>query len=190
MKILAGLCLIATLVHVPARAADVEVCFDYGCSRKAAVRVGPEALEIAREAVAAAPDAATERHRVAAAVASLYAIAAQQSPIWRDLPRNPIDERHLEGAMDCIDHSTNTDTFLHLLDSVGALRFHRPGGRALRFAFLVFGEHWTATLVEKEGGASYAIDTWFGTPGETPAVVGLERWRAGFDPDHERAASR
>ena len=190
MKALRVLWLAVLLAQAPARAADVEICFDYGCSNRAVVQVGREALEIAREAIAAAPDAAAERHRVAAALASLYAIAAQQSVIWRDLPRNPIDERHLEGAMDCIDHSTNTDTFLRLLDSVGALRFHRPGARAQRFAFLVFGEHWTATLVETESGASYAIDTWFGTPGETPAVVGLERWRGGFDPDHERAAAR
>jgi hypothetical protein len=120
----------------------------------------------------------------------MYTIAAAQTPIWRDRARNGMDERHLEGAMDCIDHSTNSDAFVQLLWDKGLLRHHHPGVREVRFAFLMFGEHWAATLVETATGARFAVDSWFFDPGFPAAVVALERWKAGFDPDHKIEAAR
>lgn len=182
------LLLLLALSALPVRAAEVAVCYDYGCSHSATVSFGAAELGEWRELMSRAADAADERRLVAIVIGRMYETAGRQSPIWRDLPRNTIDERHLEGAMDCIDHSTNTDAFLRLLDREGALRFHVPGPRGMRFAFLVFGEHWTATLIERDGGARHAVDSWFFAPGTPPAVVGFERWRAGYDPEHGQAA--
>lgn len=173
-----------------ARAVEVEVCFDYSCHRQARASFGASDLAALGALLAGAADAAAERAAVAEAVGRMYAIAARQTPIWRDRGRNHPDERHLEGAMDCIDHSTNTEAFLRLLWSEGLLRHHAPGERRHRFAFLVFGEHWTATLIENASGAAFAVDSWFHDPGLPAEVVSLQRWRAGYDPDAELGASR
>ncbi len=171
-------------------AAELEVCYDYGCLRQARVVFSDADLAALRAMLEPAADAPAERMLVAQAVGRMYALAALQSPIWRDRARNSMDERHLDGAMDCIDHSTNTDRFLHLLEDAGALRFHAAAGRSHRFAFLVFGEHWTATIVEIASQARFAVDSWFFEPGEPALVVGLERWRAGYDPASGLRAER
>lgn len=180
----------ALALSLGAPAAELEVCYDYGCYRQARVTFSDNDLAALRALLEPAVDAAAERALVAQAVGRMYALAALQSPIWRDRARNTMDERHLDGAMDCIDHSTNSERFLHLLEDAGALRFHAAGGRRHRYAFLVFGEHWTATLVEIGSQARFAVDTWFFEPGEPALVIALERWQAGYDPEAELKAAR
>ncbi len=171
-------------------AAETDVCYDYGCQRQARVVFADADLAVLRAMLEPAVDAFGERVLVAQAVGRMYALAALQTPIWRDRARNGMDERHLDGAMDCIDHSTNTDRFLHLLEEAGALRFHAVGERDRRFAFLVFGEHWTATLVESASQARFAVDSWFFEPGLPALVVELKRWQAGYDPESDLQAAR
>jgi len=183
----AGLFL-ATSLAVPA--AELEICYDYGCYRQARVVFAEADLAALRSMLEPAVDAAAERALVAQAVGRMYTLAALQSPIWRDRGRNIVDDRDLAGAMDCIDHSTNTDRFLRLLEAAGALRFHTVGQRSRRFAFLIFDEHWTATLVASQGGERFAVDSWFFEPGEPAVVIALEHWRAGYDPESELQAAR
>ena len=174
----------ALLLTVPAHAGgfETDICFDYSCYRQARAVYSDADAEHLRGQLAGAADAAQERVLIGQAIGRMYVIAAAQTPIWRDRGRNSAEERGLDGAMDCIDHSTNTDRFLRKLADLRALRFHRPDERRIRFAFLVFGEHWTATVSENEGGAVYAVDAWFFDPGTPAAVVPLQQWRAGFDP--------
>ena len=153
-------------ISLGAAAAEVDICYDYGCHRQARAVFAETDLAALRALLEAAVDAPGERLLLAQAVGRMYALAALQTPIWRDRARNTMDERHLDGAMDCIDHSTNTQRFLRLLAENGALRFHATGERSHRFAFLVFGEHWAATLVENGSQARFAVDSWFFEPGE------------------------
>ena len=174
----------ALLLTGPAHAGgfETDICFDYSCYRQARAVYSDADAEHLRGQLAGAADAAQERVLIGQAIGRMYVIAAAQTPIWRDRGRNSAEEREFDGAMDCIDHSTNTDRFLRKLADLRALRFHRPDERRIRFAFLVFGEHWTATVSENEGGAVYAVDAWFFDPGTPAAVVPLQQWRAGFDP--------
>jgi hypothetical protein len=168
---------------------EVNLCYDYGCTHHARLEFTPEELAQVRAEMTGAAGPEEERRLVASAVGRMYAIAASRTPVWRDRGRNAMEERALEGAMDCIDHSTNTDAFLRVLAAEGALRFHQPGGRTHRFAFLVFGEHWTATLKESGSGDAWAVDSWFFDPGQPPVVVSLARWRSGYDPADDKEAS-
>lgn len=171
-------------------AVEQDVCYNYGCFQRATARFGDDDLEGLRVQLQAAADPAAERALLAQAIGRMYAIAAGQTPIWRDRGRNSMEERGLDGAMDCIDHSINSAAFLRLLAAIGALRFHVPGERVHRFAFLVFGEHWTATLIETQSQSWFAVDSWFHDPGLPATVVALERWRAGYDPEAEMQAAR
>ena len=177
-------------VSGPVRAEAVDVCFNYGCHQRASAEFSEQSVEQLRELLSAASDAQSERALIGLAVGRMYAMAASQTPVWRDRGRNELEERHLDGAMDCIDHSTNTQTFLRLLAAKGMLRFHAPGEREVRFVFLVFGEHWAATATETATGQRYAVDSWFLDPGFPAFVVTLERWKAGFDPEQTAEAAR
>ena len=168
-------------------AVETEVCYDYGCARRARIVFTDLQLAELRELLASAVDAADERIRVGQAIGRMYAIAGAQSPIHRDRGRNPVEEREHDGAMDCIDHSTNTQSFLGILGDIGALRHHRPGRREVRYAILFFDDHWTATIVEDSTAEVYAVDSWFFPPGVSAVVVKLARWKSGYDPEQDAA---
>ena len=186
---LLALCLAMTTG--PLRAAvEQDICFNYSCYQRATAVFSDADLQALREQLQAAPDPAAERALLAQVIGRMYAIAAGQTPIWRDRGRNSMEERGLDGAMDCIDHSINTEAFLRLLAGAGALRFHVPAERRHRFAFLVFGEHWAATLIEAQSQSRFAVDSWFHDPGLPVTVVGFERWRAGYDPHADLQAAR
>ena len=64
------------------------------------------------------------------------------------------------------------------------------GPRSRRFTFLIFAEHWAATLVAAQGAERFAVDSWFFEPGAPALVVTLERWQAGYDPASELKAAQ
>ena len=163
----------------------VEICFDYSCLHQARATFSAADMAELAQVIEAASDAADERARVGEAIGLMYEMAGRQTPIHRDRGRNAVDDRSAEGSMDCIDHSTNSYAFLRLLEEAGLLKFHHPGERNRRFAFLVFGEHWAATLVENESGQAYAVDSWFFDPGYPAVVVPLARWKEGYDPGNK-----
>ncbi len=159
---------------------EVEVCFNYGCASRAPVRFSTDELKIVQAAFSDVADAADERRAIAAAVARLYAVAAAQSPIGADRGGN-IEDDGVEGRMDCIDHSTNTTTWLQLLAERGWLRHHEVGDRVRRSRFVIF-EHWSARIVESATRAEFAVDSWFHDPGNPAEVFPLRTWLAGAYP--------
>lgn len=172
------------------RAEAVDVCYDYDCSRKATATFSADDLAELSALLQRGEDAAGERALIGRAIGRMYAIAATQTPIWRDRGRNSLDERGHEGAMDCIDHSKNSTAFLAILERAGLLRFHRVAEPALRFAFLFLGEHWSATITERDSAQYFAVDSWFFDPGTPAPVVPLAAWKAGFDPATSSTAAQ
>jgi len=84
--------------------------------------------------------------------------------------------------MDCIDHSTNTDAFLRLLQAHGWLRFHEVLAPLVRTRFIL-AVHWTARIRERDTQRAYVVDSWYFDNGHPAAVFSVEDWLAGKDPD-------
>jgi hypothetical protein len=165
-----------------ASAAAVEeavVCYNYGCSANAVIAFDEAELKQVQGQFVDAATPEAEREAVARAVGFLYFFAGQRSPVWRDRGGNYADGE-VDGRMDCIDHSANTTTFLDLLQRRGWLRFHGVGERVERGRFL--SAHWTARIVERDGGAQFAVDTWFLDPGSPASIFTLEDWLGGAWP--------
>ncbi|MCB1917056.1 MAG: hypothetical protein KDG52_15235 [Rhodocyclaceae bacterium] len=175
------------LLPLAATAAEIRVCFNYGCTSEQAVDFGEPLLAGIGASLAEAGDAATERQRLAAALGRLYREAGRQSPISADRAGNVRDEG-VFGKMDCIDHSMSTTRLLSLLEGRGMLRHHRVLPRTRRTRLLLF-QHFAATLEELPvAGAAgkprrFAIDSWFVEQGEPPLVLPLEAWLDGEGPD-------
>jgi hypothetical protein len=82
-------------------------------------------------------------------------------------------------ALDCIDESTNTTTYLRLLERGGLLRHHRVLERSTRFGLFVGMPHTTAVIEETGTGDRYAVDSWFLDNGRPPYIAKLEVWKGG-----------
>ena len=173
------------LLALPAAADEVTlVCYNYGCATEDLVVFSEERLNWARDLLAAAANAATEREYLALVVGQFYAWAGEQTPISADRGGNYADDGR-PGSMDCIDHSTTTTRFLRLLESRGFLRFHRVEEPAVRHRF-IFGQHFTAVIEEIkdiEGERRYAVDSWFVDNGQPPVILPLEDWLRGGGPN-------
>ena len=140
-----------------------------------------EQLESLRLLLAAAGDAAAEREAVSSAIGRMYRIAGEQTPVWRDKGGNFADGG-VTGQMDCVDHSTNTDGFLRLLQTRGWLRFHEVLEPVMRMRFIV-AVHWTARIRDRGTQGIYVVDSWYFDNGHPAAVFAVEDWLAGKDPD-------
>lgn len=162
-----------------ARAEEVPVCFNYGCTALTMVRFGPAELGDVKRMFADVASPQAERDAIARAMGSLYLHAALQTPTWRDRGGNIADEGQ-DGRMDCIDHSTNTTTYLALLERNGWLRFHSVDGPVQRGRFLAV--HWGAQLRENGGEVRWIVDTWFLDPGSPAAIYPLGEWLDGARP--------
>ena len=173
--------LAALALALPAQGEQEAVlCYNYGCSAKAEVTFSSDDLKRIQATFSEVADAAAERRAIASAVALFYASAANQTPIWRDRGGN-LDDEEADGRMDCIDHSTNTTTWLRLLDEHGWLKFHSVGERVRRGRFLIF-EHWSARIVEAGSREEYAVDSWFLDPGRPATIFTLREWLGGAYP--------
>jgi len=178
VKLLLALCAWTTPV---ARADEVSLCYNYGCYAKAQVNFSEAQLAGLQQQLAAAGDAVSERSAISAVIGRMYAIAGEQTPVWRDKGGNFAD-RGEDGQMDCIDHSSNTYTFLSLLELHGWLRFHEVMEPVRRVRFL-FAVHWSARVRDKATQRAYAVDSWYVDNGRPAIVIPLEDWRSGRIPD-------
>ena len=176
----AALLLSLALLACRVGAEDVPICFNYACAKVAVVRYEEAELEPVGRMLAGASDAAAERSALAEAVARMYAIAASRTPIFRDRGENFDDDEVNDGRMDCIDHSTNTSSFLHLIEERGWLRHHGVMQRLRRFLFLQ--EHWAGRIAERASGQQFTVDTWYFPPGQPAVVQPVAEWLQGRRP--------
>ena len=90
------------------------------------------------------------------------------------------------GQMDCIDESTNSTTYLRMLEKEGYLNHHRVVDRATRYGIFVGAPHTTAVIQENSSQTLYAVDSWFFDNGELPVIVKLSEWRTGWRPGKQQ----
>ena len=184
---LAGALLAAALAHGPARADEaVTICYNYGCLVEAEARFSEAQLAEVAARLLRADSALAERAIVAQVLGQLYRWAGEQLPIGADRPGDYLDFGE-HGTMDCIDHATSTTRLLTMLAERGLLRFHSVEPVRRRVRWLVT-QHFSAVLREThadapEGGARFAVDTWFGEHGDPAVVLPLEDWLNGEGPN-------
>jgi len=158
------------------------VCHGYGCDLKTRVTLSAEEWRAVRARFSpAAGDAAAERAQIAQAIAvleSLVGIRTGTNAHQRRDFRNTGDETQ----MDCIDQTSNTWTYLTLMQDDGLLAHHRVGKPIYRGGLLTFDLSNTAVVVETESGASFALDATMVDAGVPPPVEPVQQWMAEVEP--------
>ncbi len=86
--------------------------------------------------------------------------------------------------LDCVDESTNTTTYLSLLENAGLLKFHTLKGPTMRVPIIHAGRwpHQTAVIEETGTKTLYAVDSWFRDNGAPADIIGLKEWKQGWKP--------
>lgn len=123
--------------------AEVSICHNYGCREEAVVTYHRATLARLERRLARARSAAEERAQLAGVIGRLYRVAGTQTAVGADRRGNLLDDE-ADGRMDCIDHSTSTTRLLALIESRGALRFHRVVEPARRTRFIM--QHFSAVI--------------------------------------------
>lgn len=133
----------------------------------------------------AAPNAAAERDQMATAIADIEVITGKKANTSNDRPGAAIFPTYsTRGQLDCIDESHNTTVYLHFLAKEGVFRYHDVGEVAHRGMIIDRWFHNTATVVDRETGERYVIDTWFGANGDRADIIDVETWIGGWSPEN------
>ena len=160
----------------------VHVCSAYGCKKQTKFRfTEADIAEIKKIMKTTAKDdsAAEERRAVA------YAIGWMENRVGKAIGTDK-DRAGMDFAasgdptqQDCVDEATNTTAYLLVLNNNGLLKHHTVGTPFAKDELWrgVSGwTHWTAVLLENNGGKKYAVDSWIYANGENPAVVETDKW--------------
>ncbi len=165
--------------HGRAPEADrVHVCHGYMCRIVTPVRLSAgDIAEIAGDLGNGTANAEAERHAISRAVQTFERIVGARVGTANDLPGMQFGQGSPD-QMDCIDEATNTTSLLVLLTMHGYLRHHHVAEPASR-GFFLDGRypHATAVVVERAGGAKWAIDSWPRANAEPPVIQPLPEWR-------------
>lgn len=126
----------------------------------------------------AAADATAERQQIGQAVALFEQVVGRKTGTEADTGGFTYITAGNPTQLDCIDETTNTTTYLTLLQARGLLHWHRPARAASR-GFFIDGRwyHETAVMVEQPSGAEFAVDSWVEDNGKPPLIVPLEQWQ-------------
>jgi hypothetical protein len=102
--------------------------------------------------------------------------------------------------LDCVDVSTNTTSYLLVMQSNGLLKYHTVQGTMskenlakgmVQLNPVKYWPHFSAILQDKTTGQKWAVDRWPFDQGENPAVQKVEDWYIpddGSDPTKPRPA--
>ncbi|MCC7486134.1 MAG: hypothetical protein IT529_14265 [Burkholderiales bacterium] len=155
----------------------LSVCHGFSCTIVTQVDLTPaQWAEVSAPLAAARSGPEAERAQIALAIARFEQVVGTIAGTAGDMPENRPGS-DWRAQMDCIDESTNTTTYLRILQRAGLLRWHRVVDRVTRGFFLFGMPHTTAVVSENAGGRRWAVDSWFYANGEPPVIVPLETWR-------------
>lgn len=168
-------------LSLPSSADELIICYNYGCAAIDTVDTDVNMLNAMHRLLLRANDAASERDALALSIGLFEISAGLQTPTWADKGGNA-DDDGVDGRMDCIDESTNTNNYLLLLEGKGWLRYHRVLTPVMRAPIWV-NDHWAARIVETRSGQEFAVDSWFFDNGRPAFVAPQEEWRKGAKPE-------
>lgn len=169
----------------------VPVCSGHGCAVVKPVRISDQQWEqVTGELTPPAADAVGERRQIGRAIALMERITGVLAGTAGDRGGNLAGLVTSEPQMDCIDESSNTTTYLSLLEKHGLLRWHSVEPPAHR-GYLIFGgwPHFTAVIRDQGTDRRWVVDSWFHDNGQSPEIVDLETWKSGWVPQHVNASA-
>ena len=164
----------------PAFAAELYFmhCYDFGCKSTLEIRYDQAQWRRIKNLFNRSFSMEEEKQAIRKAIAMMEGYSGAISGTYRDKGGN-YPGYDIIKQLDCIDESTNTYQYLSALDELELLRWHSVAPKQRRIIW--FFTHWTATIVEKESGHQYAVDSWYQDNGEMPYLQPMDDWKSKRD---------
>jgi hypothetical protein len=161
-----------------------SICHGHTCRFIAEANLSPQQWsEISTAFAGGLESAEQERVLLPVIIGLIESMVGVQTGTAGDLAQN-FTHHGESGQMDCIDESSNTLTYLTLLEDGKLLTWHRAGVRINRgpYSLVIQVPHSAAGMVEIASGDRYAVDSWFGANGEPALVLPYDQWARGYRP--------
>ncbi len=124
----------------------------------------------------------SERILIKKAVAQMEKIIGKKINTSNDKGGNMAGMFADGNQMDCIDESSNTTTYLALMQKDNLLKWHKVQSTKTR-GFFIFGmPHTTAVIKENQTSKIWAVDSWFRDNGVEPDILPISKWSGGWSP--------
>lgn len=129
-----------------------------------------------------ANNAEAERLLIKKAIAQMEKIIGEKTRTNDDKGENLAGVFADSNQMDCIDESSNSTTYLALMQKDDLLKWHKVQPTKTR-GFFIFGmPHTTAVIKENQSEQKWAVDSWFFDNGVEPVIIPLSQWSDGWRP--------
>jgi len=160
-----------------------SICFDNTCQSISQLALSDDQWQGIRAIfLPAAETAEDERAMIGKAVARLEQIIGPMTGTEDDKGFNQFSDNPAGRRMDCIDESTNTTTYLYMIQQDGLLHLHRLRDPVTRGFFFFGWPHTTAVIEAIEDRSLWAVDSWFHDNSVPPEILPLEQWKEGWRP--------
>jgi len=166
----------------------VLVCSQHGCKKISQVSIDKATWgEITSRFNTPNLAAATERALLAEYIADVEKVMGRKTHTNFDVggtfnayfTKQNIDSNQ----MDCIDESTNTLSYLKMLEVEHKIKSHEIVGLVSRGGLLAGYPH-TAVLIEEFGSnEKYVVDSWFYNNGRPAVILPYKTWKIGWIPN-------
>ncbi len=136
MKLLGASALIGLVLPVGhASAQTFSVCHGYECHYRTKVTLTAKDEQRIRNLLHNGSRSADGERKALRTAVAIFEQRSTAAIGVRDKPRMQFGKARIKGQMDCIDESTNTDSFLRYLQSRGWLKHHTVARRTSRGVF-------------------------------------------------------
>jgi hypothetical protein len=156
----------------------LRICFNWSCSRRQRLTFTPEDMSVVKEQLRLCPgnNLYDRLQRVRIGIWQMESLAMKYQPLLANDRAINDSEYGIEGRTDCIDNTTNTTTFLHVLQDLQQLPGWSVSSPQIRHRFSFVQVHWTAVVIDADSGNPWSVDSWYRPHGHLPMVMPLPSW--------------
>lgn len=162
------------------------VCAEHGCDKLVSVSLSHDEWQQVQDVFKpAAQNAPEERAQIARAIGLFERLVGPKADSAHDKAGDFNGILAPGSQLDCIDESTNSTTYLTLLEQAGLLRWHQLHDVISR-GYLIFGgwPHFTPVIETLDGKKEHwVVDSWFRDNGVDADILEVRRWKDGWHPE-------
>ncbi len=175
----------------PDGSVTLRICYNWSCWYRETMTFTASDMELVKRRMATCQGTSLHDRlqHVRIGIWQMESLAQKYQPLLgNDRSINDFD-KEAEGRMDCVDNSSNTTTYLHILRDIGELPGWTVSPPEVRKRLDVTAVHWTAVIIDTDSGVPWSIDSWFRPNSHLPMVMPLQSWLAekkGWEPPFEQ----
>ena len=157
----------------------LRVCYNWSCSAQKSVTFTASEIQGVKDFVAQCTGASLQDRiqRLRVGIWQMELVAQRHIPdLANDREINEFD-KNVDGRLDCVDSSSNTTTYLQVLQDLGQLPGWTVTKPVVRNVMDFYGVHWTAVVTDQASGKDWSVDSWFRPHGHLPFVMPVADWK-------------